>query len=101
MDYSHQERLCDLTVIEGKARRRHIVERRERRDEANTATSPAAKDSSDNDGRERERRLDDTVSRLEKRDERGYATRTAKRPAYDATSSTRIACVVKKTRFTL
>lgn len=99
MDYSHEERLCDLTVIEGKARRHHIVETRTRAARRNAETNPAAKDSNDND---RSERGGSTTLFLDLRNAtREVTLRKPRNPAYDATNSTRIACVVKKTQFTL
>lgn len=103
-DYSHEERLCDSTVIESKARRRHIV-MTSPYGEAKWRARPTTNDSDDNDGNEHEN--DEYEARRElggfndpsRRRERGYATRTAKTGVrrYESRESR----VVKKTRFTL
>lgn len=103
-DHSHEERLCDSTVIESKARRRHIVIT-SRSGEAEWCARPTTNDSDDNDGNEhkndeyetrRERGGFDDPSRWR---ERGYAPRTAKTGV--RRYGTRESRVVKKTRFTL
>lgn len=52
-DYSHEECLCDSTVIESKARRRHIV-MTSPYGEAKWRARPTTNDSDDNDGNEHE-----------------------------------------------
>lgn len=66
-DYSGEERLCDSTVIESKARRRHIV-MTSRYGEAKWRARPttATNDSDDNDGRE----YDEYEARRERKRER-------------------------------
>lgn len=82
-DYSHEERLCDSTVIESKARRRHIVmtsrygEAKWRaRDRPRTiAMTTTGTSTGTTNMRHGERGGFDDPSR---RRERGYAPRTAK-----------------------
>lgn len=107
-DHSHEERLSDSTVIESKARRRHIV-MTSRSGEAEWRARPITNDSDDNDGNEHEN--DEYEARREREREREAASmiplggggarevtlRGRREPAYDATESR----VVKKTRFTL
>jgi len=86
-DYSHEERLGDSTVIECKARRRHIV-MTSRTAKPKWRMRPTTNDSDDNDGYENEN--DECETQRERGGfndpsrapcescERGYASQTAK-----------------------
>jgi len=100
-DYSHEERLCDLIVIENKTRRRHrrhIVKmsrttkiriRQQARPQTTAMTTMDHEIHEREARREREATMPVNVSRLR---ERGYTPHEWQNRRYDATARRRIVC---------